>query len=364
MKPGLSRKTRNIIFYGLILVFVLVAPILIAIAYGYRFDFVKGTLGQTGGIFVKSRTPRLSIFLNSEFIKETSFLSGGALLPEVKPGTYLLRIEKEDYYPWSKTVEVEPSIVTELRNIILIPRPVTYATSTESELALLTPQNPKSPFALSKNSITQKTATTTRTLASNVYSFKVLDNTIYFVDRNGFVARFDLDTGAMETIGRPGFFLENKEVQFLKSPAGDIAIIDPAGGLFILDAARTIKFINKNVEEIIFDSQGKKALVKSGNSVKILRLGDNTFQPFEKRGAIDTILSVDTPILDAQWFYEDDAHVAVRTKEGIFFMEIDGRGGRSTIELVSGKTDGLKTLPEMLDKIFFKKRKIWQTIQL
>ncbi len=346
------------------MVFVLVAPILIAIAYGYRFDFVKGRVVETGGIFVKSNTPRLSIFLNNEFVKETSFLPGGALLPEMKLGTYLLRIEKEGYHPWSKTVKVDPSIVTELRNIVLVPRPVTYATSTESERALLTPQNPKSLFALSKNSIIQKTATTTRAIAFNVYSFKVLDNEIYFVNRNGFVARFDLNTGATETIGRPGFFLENKDVEFFKSPAGDIAIIDPAGGLFVLDAALTISFIDKNIEEIIFDSRGKKALVKSGNSVKILWLGDNTLQPFEKHGAIETVLSIDTPILDAQWFYEDDAHIAVRTKEGIFFTEIDGRGGRATVELVSAKTDGLKTLPEMPDKIFFKKGKIWFRIDL
>lgn len=364
MKPSLSRKTRNIIFYGLILVFVLVAPILVAIAYGYRFDFVKGKVEQTGGIFIKSRTPQLSIFLNNKFVKETSFLPGGALLPEIERGTYLLRIEKEGYHPWSKTVKVDPLIVTELRNIILIPRPVTYATPTKSELALLAPKNPKSPFALSKNLIIQKTATTTRTIASNVYSFKVLDNMIYFVDRNGFVARFDLNTGAAETIGRPGFFLENKDVQFFKSPAGDIAIIDPAGGLFILDVNRTINFIEKGVREIIFDSDGKKALVRNDNNVSILWLGDNAFQPFGKRGAIDTILSVDMPILDAQWFYEDDAHVIVRTIDGIFFIEIDGRGGRSTVELVSGKTDDLKTLPEVSDKIFFKKGKTWLRIDL
>lgn len=364
MKPGLSRKARNIIFYALVAIFVLIAPILIALSYGYRFDFGKGSVVETGGVFVKSSTPRLSVFLNSDFVKETPFLPGGALLPELAPGTYLLRIEKAGYHPWSKTVEVEPSIVTELRNIVLVPRPVIYATSTGEEVALLTASEPKSAFTLSKNSIAQKTATSTRTIASNVYSFRVLDNLIYFVDRNGFVAKYDINTGSTETIGRPGFFLENKDVEFFKSPAGDVAIIDPAGGLFILDAQNTISFIEKGVKEAIFDSEGKKMLVRSDNSVKILRLGENSYQPFEKRGAIDTILSIDTPILDAKWFYKDDAHVAVRTKEGIYFIEIDGRGGRSTIELVSDKTDGLKTLPEIPDKIFFKKGKTWFRIDL
>lgn len=364
MKPGLTKKARKAIFYLLILAFALVAPILIAYSYGYRFDFVRGTLVETGGIFVKSRTPRLSIFLNSEFIKETSFLPGGALLPEMKPGTYLLRIEKDGYNPWSKSVEVRPSIVTELRNIVLIPRPVVSATPTKAEIAAITAPELKNSFTLSKNSIIQKTSTTTRIIASNVYSFEVFDNLIYFVDNNGFVARHDLNSGSTDTIGRPGFYMDKKPVEFVKSPAGDIAIIDPADGLFILDSANTISFIEKGVKEITFDSDGEKALVRYDAQTKILWLGSNSNQPFEKRGAIDTILSIDAPIMDAQWFYEDDAHVVVQTKEGIFFIEIDGRGGRSTIELVSGKTDGLKTLPEMPDKIFYKLGKAWFKIDL
>lgn len=368
MAPGISRQTRRLFFYILLLVFILIAPLLIALSYGYRLDFVTGEVARRGGIFVKSRTSGLSIFLNGDFVKETSFFSGGALLPEVPRGVYLLRIEKQGFQPWSKTVEVKPALVTELRRILLTPRPLASATSTRADLALAEKgDQPEENFAVDrKNNLVRKTATSTEVLAANVYSFsRVDDNTVFFIDKNGFLARLALPGNIVETIARPGFFLqENVQAEFLHSPLGELAILDGSGGVFVLNTSGAVTPLSGGVQDMSFDGRGEKILLVKEQEIEIVWLRANTYQPFQPAGTKEKILELDGKITAARWFYGDDAHIVIETKEGVFFTELDGRGGRNTTELVTGKVDRIATVPELANKIFYKRGKTWYTLEL
>jgi hypothetical protein len=100
------------------------------------------------------------------------------------------------------------------------------------------------------------------------------------------------------------------------------------------------------------------------HNIDVLWLEDNNYQPFDKKGARSTILSLEEPILEAHWIYLDNAHVVVRTKDGIFLTEVEERGGRNTVELVTGKTDELKTLPDEPKAVFYRREKTWSRIEL
>lgn len=368
-------------------IFLIGSPILIAYAFGYIVDFKTRGLTQTGGIFLKSKTPDVSIFLDGSFRKKTSFISRGALLTDIAPGTHLLRIEKENHTPWSKTVSVEPSLVANFRNILLIPKPVPIATSSPAETARLkkiiqyedfTSAVNKSATATSsplrnisytkKKTIIEKVGTTTIMLAENVEAFVNKDDgTIFFIDKNGFLARIPPETTSITTLGRPGFFMDQPRIRFVASPGPETFILDSSGGIFLVDRDDTVRPIDQGVIAIRFDGENKKALFVKESGASIFWLQDNPKQPFEKRGAIEKIISVnplENKIEDARWFFDDDAHVVLKTKNGIFFTEIDGRGGRMSSELFSGKTDGLLTTPENPDSIFFTQRKKMYRIDL
>lgn len=368
MAPGLSRKTRRLFFYALLFIFILAAPLLIVLSYGWRLDLVTGEVARRGGIFVKSKTPRLSIFLNGSFLKETAFLSGGALLPEISPGVYLLRIEKEGFHPWVKSVEVEPALVTELRQLLLVPLALPAATSTGADLALLENKNkPEESLAVDrKNNLIQKTATSTRILASNVYAFGAVDaNTVFFIDRNGFLARLVLPLGRTQTLGRPGFFLkEGAPPRFLRSPLGELAILDGSGGVFMLNASGVLTTLGGGVRDMSFDARGEKILLVKEYEIGVVWLRTNPYQPFQPAGTEERILGLDERIAAARWFYADNAHIVIQTKDGVFFTELDGRGGRNTPELVAGIVEKIAAVPELPNKIFYKKGKSWHTLEL
>ena len=384
----MTQKTRRIFFYSCIGIFALAAPLLIAYSLGYIFHPATGLLQQTGGIFIKSKTPRISIFVDGAFVKETSYFSGGALLTDVAPGTHRLRLEKSNYYSWSKTITVEPALVADFRNVLLIANPGAIATSTKDEIANLRAQStsksfhaaapqetisvpdlsapPASPsfFLDSKRRLIGKTATTSSLFVSHINSFGILDGVPYFIDKNGFLGKIDASTKNITTIGRPGFYLSDTSAQFSKTPNGDIVILDSSGGLFLSDGSTNIQTITGGVREFAFDGSGAKMLIRKDQSVDVLWLQDNTFQPFEPRGTREQAFTSEEMIEDADWFFGDDAHIVIRTSSGIFFTDIDPRDGKNMIPLFEKKTDELITIPDIPQSIFFRKAKTFYTISM
>lgn len=365
-------KTRKKFFYLLLAAFIVLVPMVIAYSLGYTINFSTGSLEQRGGIFIKSKIARISIFLNNEFQKETSFFSGGALLIEIPPGTHLLRLEKENYHPWSKTIAVEQAAVTEIRNAILIPSPMITATATRDEITILTTatstHSRKLRIDKKKNLVEDHMLNgraTTTILAPSINSFADVKGTIFFISETGFAAKLN-ETGAIETLGRPGFFLSPKiPAQFFISPLGEITVLDASGGLFILeDGNNELKPLAGGIKTIFFDTDGEKLLIRKEQSIEIMWRQNNEYQPFQKKGTVEQIIALQEPLLDARWYYEDDAHIIILTRDGIYFTEIDGRGGRNTVELISEKTDEILTSSGNPDTIFFRKEKLWKKLEL
>lgn len=363
----MTKRKRRFLFYILIAAFLLLSPLLIFYSLGYTFDPNTVKVEKIGGIFIKSQTPRLHVFLDGVFVKETSFFSGGALLTSINPGIHLLRLEKQGFNPWFKTVEVEPAVVTELRHIILIPNPVPAATSTSPEIILLTASPDRnSPWQLKPdgNLVSAGASATSAPLALNVHSYNVLDNTLWWVDKNGFLARLEEDGQSITTLGRGGFYLDQKPVKLSKSPSGEVVLLDSSGGLFLIDEEGRIAPLEGGVSEVRFDGKGEKMLLQKEKSIEVYWLKDYAYQPFSKKGAREIIVNLAADIKEAAWFYGDDMHILLRTREGIYFTEVDGRGGRNTAELVSGPTEELRTLSEFPNAVFFKKEKTWFKIEI
>lgn len=356
----------------LLTAFIVLSPLVIAYSLGYTINFSTRTIEQRGGIFIKSKIPRISLFLNNEFRKETSFFSGGALLTEIPPGTHLLRLEKENYHSWSKTITVEQARVTEIRNILLAPLRLATATATRDEIALLTPatSTPSRTLRLDKKKklvedhVVNNRATTT-ILAPSVNSFANIKGMIFFIGETGFAAKIG-ENGITETLGRPGFFLSrDTPAQFFLSPRKELAILDAGGGLFILgEGTNETKPLDGGVKEIAFDTEGEKLLIVKERSIEIAWRADNEYQPFQKKGTLEQILALQTSFLNASWHFEDDAHIIIRTNDGIYLTEIDGRGGRNTVELFSGKTSEILTSLGAPNTIYFRKENTWHRIEL
>ena len=118
----MTRGARKILFFVFFLIFLLGAPLMILYYQGYRFDFEKKSLTQTGGLFLKVIPKQAEIYLNGKLVKKTDFFFGSALIENLLPKKYLVEVKKNGYFSWKKDLEIKEREVTEAKNIVLFPK--------------------------------------------------------------------------------------------------------------------------------------------------------------------------------------------------------------------------------------------------
>lgn len=108
---------RIVISTFIILSLILLGTIIgISYARGYRFDLKnpKGILQGTGLMVLTSKPDGARVFINDHLTTATNNTIN------LQPGTYMVKIEKDGYFPWSKTVEVKQEVVSQA-NATLFP---------------------------------------------------------------------------------------------------------------------------------------------------------------------------------------------------------------------------------------------------
>lgn len=101
MTPG----KQKIIILILFLVFISAIPVIISYSMGYRIsdDF---KIVETGGIYFSITESDTSLYINDKLTKKAGLVGRNILVQNLKPGTYKIRLEKENYKPWRKNIKV------------------------------------------------------------------------------------------------------------------------------------------------------------------------------------------------------------------------------------------------------------------
>jgi len=111
-------KTRRRLFLLSAVIFIILAPLVLLYTSGYRIssDF---SISKTGGIYIYSPVSGSEIFLNNKPKKTTNLLQSGVFVQNLKPEIYSVLVGKDGYWPWQKNLEVKDQFVTEARAFLL-----------------------------------------------------------------------------------------------------------------------------------------------------------------------------------------------------------------------------------------------------
>ncbi|MGE5197487.1 MAG: PEGA domain-containing protein, partial [Deltaproteobacteria bacterium] len=112
-----EQKLRAFLFYVSVLVFLAGLPFILSFALGYKFDRRAFKFTKTGLIVLKTQPPGASIYFNEKLLNDRTPVT----LNELLPGTYNIRLELENYYPWEDDIGVEAGKVTRIEKIIFFP---------------------------------------------------------------------------------------------------------------------------------------------------------------------------------------------------------------------------------------------------
>lgn len=121
----MTKKIRTILTLVFLFLFLIITPVIVLYSQGYRFDF-NPSIGrikiiQTGGFYFKVNPSQVSVYLNEKFKKKTSIIFNAAFIKDLLPKSYRIQVKKDGYYTWEKKLEIKEKLVTEAKNIVLIP---------------------------------------------------------------------------------------------------------------------------------------------------------------------------------------------------------------------------------------------------
>jgi len=140
----MTRRSRSIIFGILFVSFLVIAPLTVFYSLGWRFDWETKKIVQTGIFYFKTWPRGSQIYIDGELKNKTDIFFGSALIDNLMPKMYKVIIQKENYHPWEKTLEIKKREVAEAYNIVLVPKNPNFNVSAENvEEFFLSPDNNK-----------------------------------------------------------------------------------------------------------------------------------------------------------------------------------------------------------------------------
>lgn len=104
-EPPFHRRIAPWVF---VTIFLVAAPVLIFYTSGYRFNPNKITIERNGTLIVDSVPRGAAVFLNGTNINDAT----AATLQNLAPGPYNIRVTRNSYLPWEKTLDVRAEQVT------------------------------------------------------------------------------------------------------------------------------------------------------------------------------------------------------------------------------------------------------------
>jgi hypothetical protein len=316
----MTKKTRRIIFYFFVAIFIVLVPMIILYALGYNFDFERKIIVATGGIYLKSDPAKAEIYINDKLKGTTN-----KFIKRLSPKIYDVKITKENFHSWEKDLIVQPNLVTKANSIILLPvNPKISLVATESqEYIAFTASESDGLYYLSKNNLYR--TEDEKILAQNVLNYVVYKNGIIYLDNlSGKI--FELDLTSLKT------------AEFFDSV-----------------------YPNLNKGKWILSPDGKKLLCQKDRSVEIVWLEDITNNSIlREKGDLDKI-DFGQLISDVVWYPKTNEHLIVSTNDTILFTELDNRSPRNTINFIT--TEKAKIKYNSSDKIlyFLSQDKLYQT---
>lgn len=318
----MTKTTRRILFYGLVAVFILTTPPTILYAMGYSFDWQKYALVQTGGLYLKSIPSGAQIAISGKNENTTP-----RLVSRLRPGPYEITISKNDFYPWQKTLEVLPELVTEARNITLFPRQM------QKELLA---DNVTSTIEYYLNSPSEKEKEIlAQNIASSTAGWLLKNDNIFYISKANFILyRTDLSSSVKEQISREPLSPDSA-YQPVSSDGKIFATLSSKGTLAWLNNETGIfETLDSQIKTAEISSDNKRIVYSTDNEIWIFYLQNILIQPYKSAGEKELVTRYAQKISQVI-FYPDNEHLAFVVGNQIKIIELDGRDRRNTVDLIT-----------------------------
>lgn len=324
----MTRRIRRLLLYSAILFFIVATPSILFYAWGYSFDWQNKKPVLTGGLYLKSFPKKAEVYLNDKLKKKET----PAFIKRLLPKEYQVKITKQGFHPWQKKLRVESKLVTEARNILLIPL------NPEIEIV-----NEKLPVDFSlKEFLVQEES-----------------NTIFYIQEPSYILyKTDKNGSYQEQISLAPLPAEH-QYQIFVSPNEKVAVLNEKHQLYFLNPeTRSFELLEENVQEVQFAKDNKKLLYSTPTEIWVYYLEDILIQPNKKAHEKELITRLSQKIKQALWFAQTNEHIIFMVSQTVKIIELDDRNYRNTHDLFNFEISQIAYSPTDKKLYFVKGEKL------
>jgi len=134
----MTRKTRWVLFCIAVCIFVALSYIMVMFSLGYKYDFSTWRFVRTGSLQVIGNTSA-TVYLDGISIGGTSFLGNALYVGRLLPHSYRVRLMRDGFRPWDKSVSIGAGLFSDFPKIVLIPDLLTEELVASASFAEITP---------------------------------------------------------------------------------------------------------------------------------------------------------------------------------------------------------------------------------
>jgi hypothetical protein len=115
----MKKKTRLIILFTCVAIFLVVSPYIIMYSMGYRINFETWKVTETGGIYVRTFPAADQVIIDSTVFKKPGIFNNAVFVQDLLPKEHSVLIQKQGYFDYQKTLKIVVKEVSKIENIIL-----------------------------------------------------------------------------------------------------------------------------------------------------------------------------------------------------------------------------------------------------
>ncbi len=328
----MRKKIRLLILLACVACFFAIAPILVFYSMGYRFDFKKMAMTETGGIYVRTFPAAEQIIIDSKIKERPGIFSNSIFVQSLLPDEHTVLVKKEGYYDYFKTIPVQEKQVTKLENILLFKKNIQF------EIAGSSVQSPfveQSKFIIKNNdlyysaspensnlTVLQKTTP----IIKKMSAFSLQNNNIIWLGTDGFLYKSDSTNFSLTAIK-----ITTNPIKILK--AGSYKIISDSNIIFV-DNNGSLLFLNEKTNNLdSFYTTIKDAAI-SPDGKNIFYYNDNNIyiSPIPSLPKENILLYKSSEKVSA-CIWINDNYIIFSVGNKIIISEIDYRGNINTVTL-------------------------------
>lgn len=319
----MKKRTRFYILVLSAILFLIVAPYIVAYSLGYRIDFEQMKIVSTGGIYVKAQPLGAEIIIDSES-NRTGLLSQNVFVQNLLPKQHTVIIKKDGYHDYKKSLEVKEREVVRLEKVILFKENIAFEPLTDKTNSPFLEKEEEKLFVIKGSNLYRNQPGQSQPILRKVLVFETQDGNIIWISQNGILNKSSGNGENTEKLTQTPLKISKNKTYKIIAISRHIFLLEDSNLLKFNEDKKDFEPFYDRVKDIKLSPDGQKVLYYNDSEILYSYLNSTDNQSVFLNRFSEKIGEV---------FWLNNDYIVFTLLDKVVISEIDVRDGINMITL-------------------------------